>query len=120
MKKVLISLLVLVELVSCIKENPVEKSIANYVQTNFKDPSSYEKISIKILDTITVAKKIKIYEDRGMSHTQFDNEPKDKFLYYTVNHKYRAKNSFGAMTVYDDIVSMDKNYNITGSHRVNE
>lgn len=119
MKKVL-SILVLALLFNCVKETPFEKSISNYVQTSFKDPSSYEKISIKILDTVTVAKKIKAYEDRGMSHEQFDNEPKDKFLYYTVSHKYRAKNSFGALTVYDDIVSMDKDFKITGSHGVNE
>lgn len=120
MKKILTLGIVFIAIVSCTKETPVEKSIANYVQTNFKDPSSYEKISIKILDTVTVAKKIKAYEDRGMSHEQFDNEPKDKFLYYTVSHKYRANNSFGALTVFDDIVSMDKDYNVTGSHGVNE
>ena len=40
-----------------------------------------------------MAKKIKVYELKGMSHEQFDNEPKDKFLYYTVSHKYRANNS---------------------------
>jgi hypothetical protein len=120
MKKILALGIVFVAIVSCTKETPFEKSIANYVQINFKDPSSYEKISIEVLDTITVAKKIKVYEDRGMNHEQFDNEPKDKFLYYTVSHKYRAKNSFGALTVFNDIVSMDIDYNITGSHGVNE
>jgi len=120
MKKTITLVLVLIAIVSCTEETPFEKSIANYVQSSFKDPSSYEKISIKILDTVTVAKKIKVYQDRGVSHEQFDNEPKDKFLYYTVSHKYRAKNSFGALIVFDDIVSMDKDYNITGSHGVNE
>lgn len=120
MKKVLLFSMVLFAFVSCKNETAVEKSISNYVQTSFKDPSSYEKISIEVLDTVTVAKKIKTYEDRGITHEQFDKEPKDKFLYYTVSHKYRAKNSFGAIMIYDDIVSMDKDLKITGSHGVNE
>lgn len=118
MKRILLLSIVLFAVVSCKNETPVEKSISNYVQTSFKDPSSYEKISIEVLDTVTVAKKIKISEDKGLTHEQFDNEPKDKFLYYTVSHKYRAKNSFGALMVYDDIVSMDKDLKITGSHEV--
>tara|TARA_R110000782_G_scaffold103669_1_gene191146 strand:+ start:385 stop:747 length:363 start_codon:yes stop_codon:yes gene_type:complete len=120
MKKALVLGLVLLSVVSCNKETPVEKSISNYVQTSFQDPSSYERISIAVLDTVTVAKKIKMIKDSGLSHEYFDNEPKDKFLYYTVRHKYRAKNSFGALMIYDDIVSMDKDLKITGSHGVNE
>jgi hypothetical protein len=119
MKK-LFSLLALVILFSCAKESPFEKSISEHVKTNFKDPASYEKISIEILDTVTVEKKIKVYESKGMTHEQFDNEPKDKFLYYTVSHKYRANNSYGAKELYNDIVSMDKDYKITGSHAVDE
>jgi hypothetical protein len=38
--------------------NPVEY-ISNYVQTSFQDPSSYERISIAVLDTVTVAKNPK-------------------------------------------------------------
>ena len=120
MKKILLCSIVLFAVVSCKNETPVEKRISNYVQTSFKDPSSYEKISIEVLDTVTVAKKIKTYEDSGLSHEEFDKEPKDKFLYYTISHKYRAKNSFGALMVYDDIVSMNKDFKITGSHGVNE
>lgn len=119
MKKIL-SIFCLTVLFSCAKETPFEKSISEYVLTNLKDPSSYEKISVEVLDTVTVEKKIKHYKSRGMSHEQFDNEPKDKFLYYTVSHKYRAKNSFGAKELYEDIVSMDKDYRITGSHGVDK
>ena len=120
MKKALVLGLVLLSVVSCNKETPVEKSISNYVQTSFQDPSSYERISIAVLDTVTVAKKIKMIEDSGLTHEYFDNEPKDKFLYYTVSHKYRAKNSFGALMIYNDIISMDKDLKITGSHSVDE
>jgi hypothetical protein len=119
MKK-LFSIITVLLFISCAKETPFEKSISEYVKTNLKDPSSYEKISIEVLDTVTVAKKIETYKSRGMSHEQFDNEPKDKFLYYTVSHKYRANNSFGAKSLFNDIVSMDKDYKITGSHGVNE
>jgi hypothetical protein len=118
MKKALLVGLVLLSVVSCNKETPVEKSISNYVQTSFQDPSSYERISIAVLDTVTVAKKIKMIKDSGLTHKYFENEPKDKFLYYTVSHKYRAKNSFGALMIYDDIVSMDRDLKITGSHSV--
>jgi hypothetical protein len=118
MKKALLVGLVLLSVVSCNKETPVEKSISNYVQTSFQDPSSYERISIAVLDTVTVAKKIKMIEDSGLTHKYFENEPKDKFLYYTVSHKYRANNSFGALMINDDIVSMDKDLKIIGSHSV--
>lgn len=123
MKKVLPALSLLI-LFSCAKETPFEKSISEYVQTNFKDPASYEKISIKVLDTVTVAKKIKENESKELYENEFDKDsqnslykmPKDKFLYYTVSHRYRANNSFGAKELYSDIVSMDKDYKITGSH----
>ena len=120
MKK-LITFVFVLFLFACAKEETlIEKSILEYVKTNFKDPASYEKISIEVLDTVTVAKKIAIFKSRGVSHEQFDNEPKDKFLYYTVSHKYRANNSFGAKILCDDIVSMNKDYKITGSHGVDE
>ena len=119
MKKTL-SIFAILLLLSCAKESPFEKSINEYVKTDFKDPSSYEKISIEVIDTVTVEKKIKVYESKGMPHEQFDNEPKDKFLYYTVSHKYRANNSLGVKELYNDIVSMDKNYKITGSHAIDK
>jgi len=77
-------------------------------------------MSDSVLVTVTVAKKIKVYESSGLSHDELDKEPKDKFLYFTVSHKYRANNSFGAKELYSDIVSMDKDFKITGSHGVNE
>ena len=86
-------------LFGCAKETPFEKSISEYVQTNLKDSDNYEKILIEVLDTVTVATKIKVYESKGMTHDQFDNEPKDKFLYYTISHKYRVNNSFGAKKI---------------------
>jgi len=120
MKKLLPFVIVLFLFACAKKETPIEKSISKYVKTNLKDPASYERISIEVLDTVTVAKKIKVYESKGVSHEQFDNEPKDKFLYYTVSHKYRANNSFGAKELYSDIVSMDKDLKITGSHSVDK
>ncbi len=117
MKKLLLSLLVL-SIIGCAEQTPFEKSIENYVQTNFKDPSSYEKISIKFMDTVTVAKKIAIYKKRNADVSHFKNDPLDKILYFTISHKYRANNSFGALTVHDDIVSMNTEYKITRSHAV--
>lgn len=120
MKKLSLTVIILLVLVSCKGESEVEKGISNYVQISLKDPSSYERISVEMIDTITVAKKIKIYEEKGLSPDIFDNEPKDKFLYYTVSHKYRAKNSFGALVICNDIVSMDEDLKVVGSHSVDE
>lgn len=139
----------------CTKENPIEKSISEYVQTNLKDPESYEKISIKILDTVTVGDEIRKekagYKESIKKIEQKNDELKqgsqngavtaylkdnnneleyyNKLIaerckdsssaetkYYTVSHKYRANNSFGAKELYNDIVSMNKDYKITGSH----
>ena len=58
MKKI-IALFGLLVAFGCSKETPIEKSISEYVQTNLKDPASYEKISITILDTVTVGDEIK-------------------------------------------------------------
>lgn len=143
----------------CAKETHIEKSISEYVQTNLKDPASYEKISIKVLDTITVGdqikeekigyeKPIKEYEQKNEELRQgSQNESVKAFIkdnsnqidyfnkiiaerckdssstetkYYKISHKYRANNSFGAKELYNDIVSMDKNYKITGSHAVDK
>lgn len=139
----------------CTKENPIEKSISEYVQTNLKDPASYEKISIKVLDTVTVGDEIKVekgeykatikeYEQKNdelkkgsqneavKSYIKDNNNEIDRInnliaercrdssstetKYYKVSHKYRANNSFGAKELYNDIVSMNKDYKITGSH----
>ncbi len=138
----------------CTKENPIEKSISEYVQTNLKDPASYEKISIKVLDTVTVGDEIKVekgeykatikeYEQKNdelrqgsqnesvKSYVKDNNNEIDRInnliaerckdssstetRYYKVSHKYRANNSFGAKELYNDIVSMNKDYKITGS-----
>jgi hypothetical protein len=45
-------------LLSC--TSPEKKSINTYVEENFKDPKSYELISLKCIDTITVTEN-KIY-----------------------------------------------------------
>ncbi len=154
MKKI-ISLLALFVIFSCEKENPIEKSISEYVQTNLKDPESYEKISIKVLDTVTVGDEIKVekgqykatineYAQKNdelrqgsqneavKSYVKDNNNEIDRInnliaerckdssstetKYYTVSHKYRANNSYGAKELYNDIVSMNKDYKITGSH----
>lgn len=117
MKKLLLSF-VLISIIGCAEQTPFEKSIENYVQTSFKDPSSYEKISIKFMDTVTVAKKIETYKKRKMDVSHFKNDSLDKILYFRISHKYRAKNSFGALTFHNDIVSMNTEYKITGSHAV--
>lgn len=79
MKKI-IALFGLSVLFACTKENPIEKSISEYVQTNLKDPSSYEKISIKVLDTITVGDEIKKekagYKKIIMDYEQVNNKLK--------------------------------------------
>jgi hypothetical protein len=64
----------------CTKETPIEKSISEYVQTNFKDPESYEKISITILDTVMVGDEIKVekaeYKGRIKDYEHINNKLK--------------------------------------------
>jgi sulfate adenylyltransferase subunit 1 (EFTu-like GTPase family) len=153
MKKI-ISLLALFVIFSCEKENRIEKSISEYVQTNFKNPASYEKISIMVLDTVTVGDEIK-KEKAGYQESIKKLEQKNDELrkgsqngavvaylkdnvnelknynkliaerckdsssteakYYRISHKYRANNSFGAKELFNDIISMNKDYVITAS-----
>ncbi|MFH7000116.1 hypothetical protein ACHRVZ_19515 [Flavobacterium sp. FlaQc-57] len=158
MKKI-IALFGLLVLFACTKETPIEKSVSEYVQTNLKDPASYEKISIKVLDTITVGDQIreekigyesiiKEYAERNDelrkgvqsevikaylkdNNNQIDNYRKKiaerckdssstETKYYTVSHKYRTNNSFGAKELYNDIISIDKNYKITDRHAIDK
>ena len=77
--KKIITVFAFAVLFSCAKESPFDKSIADYVQSNFKDPASYEKISVQVLDTITVAKKILALEKMGGNSDHFTDQPKDKF-----------------------------------------
>jgi hypothetical protein len=64
MKKALVLTLFLLSVVSSKRWNPVEKSISNYVQT-LQDPSSYERISIAVLSTVTCCEKTKMIKDKG-------------------------------------------------------
>jgi hypothetical protein len=58
MKKISLSIVLSLTLLSC--TSPEQKSINTYVEENFKDPKSYELISLKCIDTITVTEN-KIY-----------------------------------------------------------
>lgn len=153
MKKT-VALFSLLVIFGCTKETPIEKSISEYVQTNIEERASYEKISIKVLDTVTVGDEVK-EEKAGYKNTVLEFEHKNNKLrqgvqneavkayikdnsdeidrykkliaerckdssstetrYYTVSHKYTAKNSFGAKELHNDFISIDKDYKITGS-----
>lgn len=158
MKKI-VALFGLLVAFGCTNKTPIEKSISEYVQTNLKDPKSYEKISIIVLDTIKVGNEIKEekakyketikeYELKNSKLRQGtqneaiksyikDNENQIDFYnkeiayrckdssstetkYYKVSHKYRANNSFGAKELYNDVVTIDKDYKIYSSHPVDK
>ncbi len=66
--------------------------VVNYLQSNLKDPNSYESISWSNLTNIS----------------QNNNEN----YYWMVRHKYRAKNSFGGYNIEDQAFYLDSLGNI--------
>jgi PBP1b-binding outer membrane lipoprotein LpoB len=54
MKKIYLILGLSVLMFSCSNENKMKSEIKNYLDKNAKDPTSYEFVELKILDTVTV------------------------------------------------------------------
>lgn len=112
-------------------------SAENYIKTNLKDPSSYERIEAKIVDTISNKKYwqdeyvkdtsklsyLMITSDTGSyalkcqkDYVSLDlrniSEIKvDSPHHYTMFFKYRAKNGFGALDAYSRIVEYEPSTN---------
>lgn len=76
----------------------VDKYMSTEFVKNLKDPSSFQKVSCMVFDTMTVEKyKAKYNKDAG-------SEFKNGILHIKLSYTYRAKNGFGALDMYETTV----------------
>lgn len=54
MKKIILMLALTMLMFSCSNESKMKSEIKNYLDKNAKDPTSYEFVELKILDTVTI------------------------------------------------------------------
>jgi len=101
-------------------QSSIESNAEDFLKTTLKDPSSYEKISCLIIDSVKQSKSLtedldlmypeemvslglvtKAARDSFMNViTDLKNNPsKDFIAYLSIEAKYRAKNSFGALDI---------------------
>lgn len=157
MKTFIISLSALF-LFSCgTNESKIDNSLKKYFNETAKDPSSYEPMETKVIDTLLVSDiaKLKIeslnsekedYEynieeveikrknssakmdslylqmiDNSKSQielvnnniSKYNDKLKNDSVYaLIVEHKFRAKNSLGALNISEDVFALDKNLNV--------
>ena len=125
MKKILFILLVVV-FASCIRKEQYEVAIDRYLQEHLKDPDSYQNVELgepKKITPMTMVltealKRAKAGEFPYDSISSKLEEAKAFFksqgtspyetLGWDVHHKYRAKNSFGAMNLEEVTYIFDK------------
>lgn len=127
MKYLLSILIITFFLGSCSKENDIDKvknETESYLLEQLKDPSSYQKISIEILDSVSKLKSIEnnfsLYDDDmidigsatigerdsvlALIKNLKANPDLDSLEYIKFLFKYRAKNSFGALDTQESII----------------
>lgn len=127
MRKVLVMILALLALTGCKEKH--ERLIDEYLEAHLKDPASYQNIEIGKPDLITPMsmaiaeclerKKAGLFSldtiNVFLDHWKHTLEsaginPYDT-LGWEVSHRYRAKNSFGAIDLYDVVYVFDKSMN---------
>ncbi len=104
-------------LISCgpsSKSNSLANQGEEFLKTTLKDPSSYQKISCEILDSIKLSKSLEedlfMYEGTSLDSVNNViadlklNPSKDGVKYISVKCMYRAKNSFGALVINKAII----------------
>ena len=104
-------------LISCepsskVKISSLENQAEEFLKPTLKDPSSYQKISSEVLDTVKMSKSLE--EDVNVLISQDStnkliaelkaNPAKDSLAYIRIRCKYRAKNSFGALEINEAII----------------
>lgn len=103
MRLFFLSMLLLV-LASC-KQTPTEKArsaVERYMKANVDDPSSYDPISFYV-DTPRIAR----YNGQIVA-----DMPDTSFAAWQVEHKYRAKNKFGAVVISEAVFYLDRDFTI--------
>jgi hypothetical protein len=128
MKSILLLLVFSNVLLSCSNDNGTDKvkeETEQYLKGQLKDPSSYQKISIEVVDSVTKSQSLEedfdlLYDDNSIeigSATVVERDsvltviknlkanPKlDSLEYIKVIVKYRAKNSFGAFDTNESMI----------------
>lgn len=133
MKKILILAVLAMVSVGCASpEKKATKALANYYGQVLKDPSSYELIELGTLDSlISEFSNEKYWMERFKvekpMHSlgqllMMEDEERDKafkerdsvqaafvpeHIGWKATHRYRAKNGFGALDIYEQIVHFD-------------
>jgi hypothetical protein len=106
-------------------ETLIKKECEIFLISNLKDPSSYQNISIEIVDSINISESLEqdmeiLYSENALlvgfcTKAQVDsvndvlnilknNSNIDSLKYISVAVKYRAKNSFGALDIENAIL----------------
>ena len=99
-------------LISCgpsSKSNSIVNQSEEFLKTTLKDPSSYQKISCEITDSVVMSKSLEeisfVYEGASLDSINNviadlkANPDKDVVKYISIKCMYRAKNSFGALVI---------------------
>lgn len=114
-------------LISCQREPDVEDVIKEYLKNNMNDPSSYEPVSFGYVDTINIsfeekyptlvdARKDHVLTGDSVRISRIDSlrsvyESSDT-RYYRVIHKYRGKNSFGALILKESMFLLNSDLKV--------
>jgi hypothetical protein len=87
----------------------------DFLKTRLKDPSSYQKISCEIIDTVRMSEFTQglliIYDGASLDSAKNviadlkANPDKDTIKYISIKCMYRAKNSFGALVINKTIIN---------------
>ena len=105
-------------LVGC-KEN-YEKAVDNYIQENFNDPSSYERVELsKPQEITTVLYAMELVREKGKAegwsadsifnktmeirpYLEAKGDDPDKVILRYVEHTYRANNRYGSKVLHKE------------------
>lgn len=126
--KYLLLIPVSVLLLNCSKQKDsdrVKEETEQFLKTQLKDPSSYQKISIEITDSVTKSQSLEedfdlLYDDTMIEIGSATKEGRDSVMaeinklkvnpkldsleYIKLVLKYRAKNSFGALDTGESLI----------------
>lgn len=123
MKKTLLGAILLFSVMSCTTNSKIDSEIDKKMSETLKDYSSYEPMETKITDTIYVGAiaKSEINDPVNLRHPSVTKTAKfrklensKEVISYIVSHKYRAKNGFGALDIYEEVFVFDKNLKLFG------
>lgn len=98
--------------------NRAERAVESYLKENLSDPSGYEPISFGNLDTMPIFDDIPNRD--GSLKTELDSldgipnplHHQDNAVFFIITHSYRAKNEYGAFTIYSVSYGLNKEFQV--------